>query len=110
VKYIVWQPGNGSRYECFIGEVEHEGSPMILFCWVNRGSRGGKSMVMQPEGYLSASYFKEKMGIGNDEDAAALMALVARETHRTCALPPNYDSRGCYDCKYSHGNVLEFPR
>lgn len=107
MKFIEWMPGNGSRYECYIGEVERgDGWPMILFCWTNRGSRGGKSMVMQPEGYLTASYFKEKMGIGNDEDAAALMALVAKETKRMCVLPRCYNKCGCYDSKYSDEGLV----
>ena len=67
-------------------------------------------MLLQPEGYLVPDYFKEKMGISNDEDAAALMALVARETKRSCVLPNCYDHRGCYDSKYSdEGLVLNAP-
>ena len=94
MKFYDHQPGNGTRYLCYLGQAENDNWVLV---WLHHGGSAGKAFVFDSNaGLLHYSYLMEKLGV-NEADAAALMTLISRVTGRLCALPLGFGINGCYD-------------
>ena len=105
VRHVVWQPGNGTRYEVVFTSLESSDPEAVLMSWFS--SRGGKCMSIRVDdmvGELMFTYVCEKLDV-NEADGAALMALISRFTPRVCVLPAGYDQYGCYSHKPGEDEV-----
>lgn len=86
--FCEFQPGNGTRYIVGLttlrddhpktrraaGGLSYGG---LLITWINKG----RCCVLQPEGFLSAQFLKEKLG-GSIADAVVLSRLIGYLTCR----------------------------
>jgi hypothetical protein len=94
MKFYDHQPGNGTRYPCYIGQAENRNWVLV---WLRDGGAMGKAFVFAPNaGLLHYSYLMEKLEV-NEADAAGLMPLISEVTGRLCALPIGFGINGCYD-------------
>ena len=94
VKNIVYQPGNGTRYEVVLGRTKDR-----LFIAVTNIRSFARFFA--DYGVLHYVYFKEKTGL-DDSDAAALLVLMHEEAGRSVMLPPGFNKKGLYDNAYEH--------
>ena len=102
-KFIVFQPGNGTKYEtAFVPMVGADYSDTLtdkfLFCWINPLDNLGRSLVLQGSAWntihpLNYQYFMDKMQCSAG-DAAALLSLIREITGRTIEFPPGFGSDG----------------
>ena len=99
VLHVVWQPGNGTRYEVVVTPLEASEPEAVMISWHNH--HGGRCMSLRVDdkvGELMFTYVCEKLGV-NVADGAALTALLSRVTPRVCVLPAGYDKYGCFERK-----------
>ena len=91
----VLEPGNGSRYELLLvrdvyaGGGEHRD----VLVWLNGG---GKSVVLEAEGWLDAGYLAEKLRMQPNGDVAAILGWLKRNNGCRVELPTGFDEWGRY--------------
>ena len=96
---IIYEPGNGCRYDLMYGKVKDNG---YLLVWLVYGGSGGYAFRFDGDGYVSSGYLAEKMRLGGHlGDAYALCAFLNTQGH-TAEVAGNFDSNG----QYVRPNVL----
>jgi len=114
---IIYQPGNGTRYEFFVEKISDPNIADLLHispggwfvAWINQ-----KCRAFQPSGYLDMWYVAEHFGV-NEADGEAIMQLLGHimgrrvrnpwEQCQLCGLPIHPDQEGvglCVGCVYKH--------
>ena len=70
-----WEPDNGTRYDLCLVPLAHG---LRMLCWPN-GPRGGRCVILQPDGYISADYLEEKLEARNEADLDAVLAWLGTQ-------------------------------
>ncbi len=85
--HLLWEPGNGTRYEILITKAATSifGASQGGFVVVGPFSDKLRAMVVSPEGGLHYTYVMEKMGL-NEIDASCVTVML-REALRIEAWP-----------------------
>jgi hypothetical protein len=92
---IIWEPGNATRYDCIVAQVEDsQGEPCVLLTWLKNAGSGGPSVLITPWSVVSLGYLCEKMEVG-EADGAALLALLKQRCGVDVYMPQGYDENGC---------------
>lgn len=92
---IIWQPGNGTRYDCIVASVENsQGEPCVLLTWLKNAGSGGPSVLITPWSMVSLGYLCEKMEV-NAADGAALLAMLKQKCGVEVMMPHGFDDNGC---------------
>ena len=93
MEQVIWEPGNGSRYDLLYGKDNSRGR--YILAWMRSGGSGGTCIVWSAQSYLHYSYLCEKLNV-NDADAAGIMTFLASKGHDV-GFPEGYDiSTGRY--------------
>jgi hypothetical protein len=88
-------PGNGTQYDLSL--IYNQETKKYLFSWTNAPNHG-RSIVLQPDGYLHYTYLGSKLNHDNHADLSAMLVWIRNVTERECGFPPDFDEKtGLYN-------------
>lgn len=89
--YVDYQPGNGTRY-CLL--IVHSTAPLTPTIdpggYLVTDLNSGRSMLLQPGGFLHFRYVKEKLNLRSEADAVVVAELLGHLTGRPCVSCEDY--------------------
>ncbi len=92
VTEVMFQPGNGTRYELVIARMLNDD---YAVSWITSSRRGLCCAAVGAHGILHWSYAKEKFGHGG-KDLCAIMTAIHEVTGVEVGMEPGYDK----NCNY----------
>ena len=92
MKFIDYQPGNGTRYPVYLGQTD-KGNWIITLMW---SSGSGGTAFKFSGAPIHYSYIIEKLKLNFVADAAALLALIHKETGIEVYMPDGFNEKGLY--------------
>ena len=92
-KLLVYQPGNGTRYEVVVADLVDQ----LMFGWFSAAGGRASALFRKNEKPMSWDYFCEKMNLCQQRaDAVALIVLFGELTGRAVQIPGEFDRAGNY--------------